>query len=83
MTAAASPWAWHAHPDVWAVMGALLVGYVVARRHWAPAPGELQVQRRKAVWFGLGLLAARGSRPTGPSTTSASATCSASTCSST
>jgi putative membrane protein len=38
-------------------MGALLVGYVVARRHWAPAPHELQVQRRKAVWFGLGLLA--------------------------
>ncbi len=56
MTAAPSPWAWHAHPDVWAVMGALLVGYVVARRHWAPAPDELQVQRRKAVWFGLGLL---------------------------
>ncbi|MDQ1374620.1 MAG: putative rane protein [Actinomycetota bacterium] len=57
MTATASPWAWHAHPDVWAVMGALLVGYVVARRHWAPSPDELQVQRRKAVWFALGLLA--------------------------
>ena len=57
MTATASPWAWHAHPDVWAVMGALLVGYVVARRHWAPEPAELQVQRRKAVWFGLGLFA--------------------------
>jgi putative membrane protein len=38
-------------------MGALLVGYVVARRHWAPAPDELRVQRRKAVWFALGLLA--------------------------
>jgi putative membrane protein len=56
VTAAPSPWAWHAHPDVWAVLGALLIGYVVARRHWAPAPDELPVQRRKAVWFGLGFV---------------------------
>ena len=56
MTLAASPWAWHAHPDVWAVLGALLVGYVVARRHWAPAADEVQVQRRKAVWFGFGFV---------------------------
>lgn len=53
--ATTSPWVWHAHPDVWAVMGALLIGYVVARRHWAPRPDELAVQRRKAVCFGLGL----------------------------
>lgn len=56
MTTTASPWAWHAHPDVWVVLGALLVGYVVARRHWAPDPGELG-QRRKTVWFGLGFAA--------------------------
>lgn len=56
MTTTASPWAWHAHPDVWVVLGALLVGYVVARRHWTPDPGELG-QRRKTVWFGLGFAA--------------------------
>jgi putative membrane protein len=38
-------------------MGALLIGYVMARRHWAPAFDELKVQRRKAVWFALGLVA--------------------------
>ena len=35
----------------------MLIAYVVARRHWAPKPDELQLQRRKAVWFGFGLLA--------------------------
>lgn len=57
MTTTASPWAWHAHPDVWAVLGALLVGYVVAGRHWAPDPGELRANRRTGVWFGLGFAA--------------------------
>jgi putative membrane protein len=51
----ASPWAWHAHPDVWAVLGALVIGYVVARRHWAPAADDLPVRRRTTVWFGLGM----------------------------
>jgi putative membrane protein len=53
--ATASPWAWHAHPDVWAVMGALVIGYIVARRRWVP-PGN-PVAKRQIVFFTLGMLA--------------------------
>lgn len=55
-----NPWAFHAHPDVWTVMLALLGLYVWAVRVVGPrkvVPGEPVLTRRKGVLFGLGLLA--------------------------
>jgi putative membrane protein len=57
---ATHPWAFHAHPDVWAVMLAIVAGYVYLIRKVGPrkvVPGEPVITRRKAVLFGLGVLA--------------------------
>ena len=58
--AGASPWEWHAHPDVWALIVVLAAGYALAVRRVGPsraARGEPVVTRRQATLFGLGLLA--------------------------
>ena len=57
---AASPWAFRAHPDVWLTMLVVVGLYVAALRWVGPrkvVPGEPVVTRRKAVLFGLGVLA--------------------------
>jgi putative membrane protein len=54
------PFAFHAHPDVWAVMLGIVGLYVWALRRVGPTkvvPGEPIVTRRKVVLFGLGVLA--------------------------
>jgi putative membrane protein len=51
---------YHAHPEVWAVMLAVVGLYVYALRYIGPGkvvPGEPIVTRRKALLFGLGVLA--------------------------
>ncbi len=55
-----SPWAWHAHPDVWLVVVALAVAYWWSVRALGPAyapPGRPAVTRRQVTQFALGLLA--------------------------
>jgi len=55
-----SPWAWHAHPDVWLLVAALGGGYWFAVRRLGPryaAPGRPAVSRRQVTLFSLGLLA--------------------------
>ncbi|HSH23444.1 MAG TPA: cytochrome c oxidase assembly protein [Acidimicrobiales bacterium] len=55
-----SPWEWHAHPDVWALMVALGAAYWWAlTRLGAPSlrSPEPVATRRQVVLFGLGLLA--------------------------
>ena len=56
MTAAASPWAWHAHPDVWAVMSAIGLAYVVAltRRGAGSPDGQPVATRRQLTLFAVG-----------------------------
>jgi putative membrane protein len=51
---ATSPWVWHAHPDVWVLMVALLVGYVAILR-WASPPGE-RATRSEVFCFVAGVL---------------------------
>lgn len=48
---AASPWAWHAHPDVWALVVVLAGGYWWAARRRFPGSAS----RRQLVLFSLGL----------------------------
>jgi putative membrane protein len=52
--------AWHAHPDVWAMIAALAGGYLLALRVWGPrhAPGrQPATTRHKACFFlGVGVL---------------------------
>lgn len=53
-----SPWEWHAHPDVWLLIVALVGGYVFAVRKWGPkeAPDPRRpVSPRKAGYFGIGI----------------------------
>lgn len=53
-----NPWAFHAHPDVWAVMVALLLAYFLVARHVGPSkvvPGEEVLPRRKILLFCLGV----------------------------
>lgn len=55
-----NPWAYHPHPDVWAVMLVLAGSYVWAVRRVGPrkvVPGEAVISRRQALLFGLGVLA--------------------------
>ena len=57
--AAASPWAFHAHPDVWLLIVTLVVGYALALRVLAPshAPaGRPAVSRRELVLYGAGVV---------------------------
>ncbi|MDQ1439517.1 MAG: putative rane protein [Acidimicrobiaceae bacterium] len=57
---ATHPWAFHAHPDVWALMAFIVVGYVCAVRYVGPhkaVPGEPLLTRRQGLLFGLGVLA--------------------------
>lgn len=54
MTVAASPWTWHAHPDVWLLVAVLGGGYWYAVTRWAPA------SRRQRWCFAAGLLALWG-----------------------
>ncbi len=56
----ANPWAFRAHPDVWLAMLLIVGAYAAALRWVGPrkvVPGEPVVTRRKAVLFGLGVLA--------------------------
>jgi putative membrane protein len=58
--AGSSPWAWHAHPDVWAMVLTLGIGYWLALIRLGPSqvgPGERVATRRHVVCFALGLLA--------------------------
>jgi putative membrane protein len=54
------PWAYHPHPDVWAVMLGIIAFYVWAMRRVGPGkvvPGETVVTRRQGLLFGLGVVA--------------------------
>jgi putative membrane protein len=56
----ASPWAWHAHPDVWALVVTLAIGYWLALARLGPsqvAPGEAVATRRHVLCFALGVVA--------------------------
>ena len=58
MTAAVSPWRWHAHPTVWLVMALLAFGYAFVLYRVGPgrvAPGEPVVTRRQMWAFVSGL----------------------------
>ena len=51
MTAAVSPWAWHPHPDVWALVIVLGTGYALAVTRWGAG-----ATRRQVLTFSVGLL---------------------------
>ncbi len=56
----ASAWEWHAHPDVWALVGALAVGYWLALTRLGPSRvsrGEPVATCRQVTCFLLGLAA--------------------------
>jgi putative membrane protein len=56
--ALASPWAFHAHPDVWLLIVTLVAGYALALKVLAPghAPtGGPPVSRRELVLYGSGV----------------------------
>lgn len=56
---ASSPWGWHAHPDVWLLVLALLGGYLAALRLLGPrhvAAGEPAAPRRQVALFCAGVL---------------------------
>lgn len=56
----ASPWEWHAHPDVWALGIVLLGGYWLAVTRLGPSrvsPGEPVATRRHVTCFILGVAA--------------------------
>lgn len=47
---------WHAHPDVWLLLGGLWLGYLLAVRHHAtPTPVEREDRRRRTVLFTVGM----------------------------
>ena len=49
---------WHPHPDVWALVAVLGVGYWLALRRWGPrhvSPGDPAASRTQVVCFVLGL----------------------------
>ena len=48
--------AWHAHPDVWLLLGGIWLSYLVAvRRHVPSAPVERRERRRRTVLFSMGM----------------------------
>ncbi|MFP5319611.1 MAG: cytochrome c oxidase assembly protein [Acidimicrobiia bacterium] len=47
--------AWHFHPDVLALVGLLLAGYLLALRHEAARTGKPAATRRQVVWFCAGV----------------------------
>ncbi len=53
--ASKEPWSWsfRAYPGIWALMAAMLVGYVSLWRRGRP-DRLTAVERRKPLWFGLG-----------------------------
>ncbi len=54
----ATPWDWHAHPDVWLLIATLVGLYVLAIKKWGPSEApdpEHPVGRRKAIFYGLGV----------------------------
>jgi putative membrane protein len=54
----ASPWAFHAHPDVWLLIVTLVAGYVLALKVLAPGhspPGQPAVTRREMTLYGAGV----------------------------
>ena len=58
--AGASPWAWHPHPDVWALVALLAGGYWLAVTRLGPSlagPGEPVVTRGQVCSFALGVVA--------------------------
>ncbi|MDQ3679523.1 MAG: cytochrome c oxidase assembly protein [Actinomycetota bacterium] len=58
--AGTSPWAWHAHPDVWSLVAVLAVGYWLALTRLGPShvsPGEKVASRFQVVSFALGVAA--------------------------
>lgn len=58
--AGTSPWAWHPHPDVWALVVVLLAGYWLAVTRLGPsrvAPGQPVASRRQVACFVGGVAA--------------------------
>ena len=54
----ASPWEWHAHPDVWALVAVLGCGYWLAITRLGPSQvgtGQAVATRRQVTCFALGL----------------------------
>jgi putative membrane protein len=49
--AAASPWAWHAHPSVWAVIGLVIGAYAAAIRIVGARLGERATRRQIATFY--------------------------------
>ncbi len=48
---------WHAHPDVWLILGGVWLAYIIAvRRHAAAAPHERTDVGRRATFFTVGML---------------------------
>ncbi len=50
-----SPWAWHAHPSVWVVIGLVAGGYAAALALIGPRVGG-ETSRRQTVTFAFGVL---------------------------
>ncbi|HZN15930.1 MAG TPA: cytochrome c oxidase assembly protein [Acidimicrobiales bacterium] len=46
-----SPWAWHAHPSVWAVIGLVAFGYAAALRLVGPKVGGQTARRQIATFY--------------------------------
>ena len=49
--------AWHAHPDVWLLLGGIWVAYLMAVRRHAMSPGEAADRRRRTTLFSFGMAA--------------------------
>jgi putative membrane protein len=47
--------AWHAHPDVWLLLGGIWVAYLLAVRDHAMTPGEAADKRRRTTLFSIGM----------------------------
>jgi putative membrane protein len=47
--------AWHAHPDVWLLLGGIWVAYLLAVRNHPMRPQEAADKRRRATLFSLGM----------------------------